>query len=181
MIGKLEQLFERALWQSRLVVIIAVIASVLVGFGVFFMTTVDTIVMLNHLARYADPSLMAEARTSLRLSLVAEVVAIVDGYLLAAIMLILALGLYELFVSKIDWLEGSEERASRLLVIHTFDDLKDRLARVVLLILIVKFFQQAVRLKYDDTQDILFLAIGILLIGGALYLTQHRTSKSHYS
>jgi len=108
-------------------------------------------------------------------------VAIVDGYLLAAIMLILALGLYELFVSKIDWLEGSEERASRLLVIHTFDDLKDRLARVVLLILIVKFFQQAVRLKYDDTQDILFLAIGILLIGGALYLTQHRTSKSHYS
>jgi uncharacterized membrane protein YqhA len=169
------------LWQSRLVVIIAVVASVLVSIGVFFITTVDMVIMLSHLAQYADLSLAAEARTSLRLSLVAEVVAIVDGYLLAAIMLILALGLYELFASKIGWLEGSEERASRLLVIHSFDDLKDRLARVVLLILIVKFFQQAVRLKYNDTQDLLFLALGILLIGGALYLTRHRASKDHYS
>lgn len=173
---QLEQFFEGALWQSRLVVIVAVVASVLVGIGVFFMTTVDTVIMLSHLAEYADPGLTTEARSTLRLSLVAEVVAIVDGYLLAAIMLILALGLYELFVSKINWAEGSEF-ASRLLLIRSFDDLKDRLARVVLLILIVKFFQQALRLKYQDTQDLLFLALGILLIGGALYLTQHK--KEH--
>lgn len=176
---QIEQLFEGALWQSRLVVIVAVIASVLVGIGVFYMTTVDTVIMLSHLVGYADPGLAADARSTLRLSLVAEVVAIVDGYLLAAIMLILALGLYELFVSKIGWAEGSEF-ASRLLLIQSFDDLKDRLARVVLLILIVKFFQQALRLKYQDTQDLLFLALGILLIGGALYLTQHhRNGKGH--
>jgi hypothetical protein len=71
---QVEQLFERTLWQSRLVVIIAVVASVLVSIDGFFITTVD-----------------------------------------------------------------------------------------------------------DDTQDLLFLAIGILLIGGALYLTQHRASKDHYS
>ncbi|MCK6627505.1 MAG: YqhA family protein [Anaerolineae bacterium] len=175
---QLEQLFEGALWQSRLVVIVAVVASVLVGIGVFYITTVDTVIMLSHLAAYADPGLTDEARTALRLSLVAEVVAIVDGYLLAAIMLILALGLYELFVSRIGWAEGSRY-ASRLLLIQSFDDLKDRLARVVLLILIVKFFQQALRLKYQDTQDLLFLALGILLIGGALYLTQHRHPKEH--
>jgi uncharacterized membrane protein YqhA len=174
----LEQLFEGALWHSRLVVIVAVVASVLVGIGVFYMTTVDTVIMLSHLAQYADPSLTTELRTSLRLSLVAEVVAIVDGYLLAAILLILALGLYELFVNKIDIAEGSAF-ASRLLLIQSFDDLKDRLARVVLLILIVKFFQQALRLKYNDTQDLLFLALGILLIGGALYLTRHHSHKSH--
>ncbi|GIK39730.1 MAG: hypothetical protein BroJett011_35630 [Chloroflexota bacterium] len=170
---QIEQLFEGALWQSRLVVIVAVTASVLVGVGVFYMTTVDTVIMLSHLPQYAYPSLTADARTALRLSLVAEVVAIVDGYLLAAIMLILALGLYELFVSKIGLAEGSEF-APRLLLIRSFDDLKDRLARVVLLILIVKFFQQAVQLKYTDTQDLLFLAVGIVLIGAAIYLSHKR-------
>ncbi|NJN96397.1 MAG: YqhA family protein [Anaerolineales bacterium] len=170
---QVEQLFEGALWHSRLVVIVAVVASVLVGFGVFYMTTVDTVIMLSHLVQYADPGLATEARATMRLSLVAEVVAIVDGYLLAAIMLILALGLYELFVNKIDEAEGSEF-ANRLLLIRSFDDLKDRLARVVLLILIVKFFQQALRLKYADTVDLLFLAIGIVLIGAAIFLSHRR-------
>ena len=47
---------------------------------------------------------------------------------------------------------------------------RDRLARVVMLILIVKFFQQALRLKYTDTQDLLFLAVGIVLMATALML-----------
>lgn len=162
---QIERFFEGTLWRSRLVVVVAVIASVLVGIGVFYMTTVDTVIMLSHLAD--------DARRAMRLSLVAEVVAIVDGYLLAAIMLILALGLYELFVNRIDESQGSEF-ASRLLLIRSFDDLKDRLARVVLLILIVKFFQQALRLKYEDTQDLLFLALGIVLIGAAIYLSHRR-------
>lgn len=170
---QIERFFEGTLWRSRLVVVVAVIASVLVGIGVFYMTTVDTVIMLSHLAGYADPSLADDARRAMRLSLVAEVVAIVDGYLLAAIMLILALGLYELFVNRIDESQGSEF-ASRLLLIRSFDDLKDRLARVVLLILIVKFFQQALRLKYEDTQDLLFLALGIVLIGAAIYLSHRR-------
>lgn len=174
----LEKLFEYFLWQSRLVVVVAVLASVLVSFGVFYFTTVDTIVLLSHLTDYANHGLTTEQRASLRLGLVAEVVAIIDGYLLAAIMLILAFGLYELFISKIDASENTEF-ASRLLLIRSFDDLKDRLARVVLLILIVKFFQLALRMKYTETQDLLFLAGGILLIGGALYLTQHRSTRDH--
>ena len=72
-------------------------------------------------------------------TIVAHVVEVVDGYLLAAIMLIFALGLYELFVSRIEIAEGSEF-AERLLLIRSLDDLKDRLAKVVLLILVVKFF-----------------------------------------
>jgi hypothetical protein len=47
-------------------------------------------------------------------------------------MLIFALGLYELFVSRIEIAEGSEF-AERRLLIRSLDDLKDHLAKVVLL------------------------------------------------
>jgi hypothetical protein len=46
------------------------------------------------------------------------------------------------------------------------------------LMLVIKFFQQALRQKYASPLDLLYLAIGVLLIGGALYLT-HRRAAEH--
>jgi uncharacterized membrane protein YqhA len=112
----------------------------------------------------------AASRTELRATVVAHVVEVVDGYLLAAIMLIFALGLYELFVSRIDVAEGSEF-AERLLLIRSLDDLKDRLAKVVLLILVVKFFEFALRLTITSALDLLWLGLGILLVAAAVMLT----------
>jgi uncharacterized membrane protein YqhA len=109
------------------------------------------------------------------LETISEVVGILDGFLLGAILIIFALGLYELFVNKIDAAEGSEF-AGRLLLIRNLDDLKDRLANVILVILIVKFFQQALKMHYDVPVDLLYLAIGIILIGGALFLTSRAKS-----
>lgn len=105
-------------------------------------------------------------------------VIVVDGYLLAVALLIFALGLYELFVNKIEIAEGSAF-AERLLLIRTFDDLKDRLAKVVLLMLVVKFFQQALQTKYASALDLLYLALGILLVAGALWLSHRRVLIGH--
>jgi uncharacterized membrane protein YqhA len=162
--------FERLLWQSRLLVIIAVIASLLVGIGLFFLTSVDVAGLLGQVIGYASPALTDTARAALRSDMLGKIIDIVDGYLLATVMLIFALGLYELFISRIDAAENSEF-AARLLLIHSLDDLKDRLAKVVMLMLVVKFFQYALKFKYASPLELLYLAIGILLIGGALYLT----------
>lgn len=177
----LEKLFESVLWESRLVVIVAVITSLLASLTMFYLTTVDAYYMVSHLAEYASPHLEAEARNAFRSQTITHVVEIVDGYLLATILLIFALGLYELFISKIDKASDSEASA-RVLIITNLDDLKARLAKVVLMILIVKFFEHAVGMKFATPLDLLVFAGGIALIGLALYLShagEAVADKSH--
>lgn len=165
-----EQFFEGILWNSRLIVLIPALIGLVLAVGMFLVTTIDGIALVGQMFSYLNPTLDESARTALRLETISEIVAIVDGYLLAAIMIIFSLGIYELFVNKIDRAENSEF-ATRLLLIRSLDDLKDRLANVILLILIVKFFQQALSLKYESPSDLLILAVGIVLIAGTLYLS----------
>ncbi len=171
----IEILFERALWKSRLLALIGVIASLLIALTVTYLTSMDVISMLGKAVSYSDIGMEEEARDKLRLSILSDTVEAVDGYLLAAAVIILGLGLYELFVSKIDDAEKMEVGA-RLLRISSLDDLKGRLASVVMLMLVVKFFQQAIKLKYESPMDLLYLASGTLMVGGALYLSHRRAA-----
>ncbi|MDX1812829.1 MAG: YqhA family protein [Gammaproteobacteria bacterium] len=176
----MESLFEKFLWNSRFVVIAAVLASLLTSLAMFYMATIDAIVMVSHLGEYADISLSAAERAALRSSTVTHVVEIIDGYLLATVLLIFALGLYELFISEIDIKEnGGDNVASNVLVIHSLDDLKNRLAKVILMILIVKFFEHAISMDYTDALSLLYLSGGIAFIGLALYLTHASEGKGH--
>ena len=168
--NKIEVLFEAFLWRSRLVVLFAVVASLLTGFGIFYVTTVDVWYMLSHIGEYASPALTAAERAEMRSVFLTHVVEAVDGYLLATVMLIFSLGLYELFVSKIDEAEGAET-SSKVMVINSLDDLKARLIKVIFMILVVKFFEHAVRMDYADTTQLLALAGSIALIGLALFLS----------
>jgi uncharacterized membrane protein YqhA len=165
----IEVFFERILWFSRLAIIVPVIFSLLLSIGMFYTTTVDAIVLFVTQLGYG--ALDEVARDSARLNAIVEVVSIIDKYLLAALLLLFALGLYELYVGPINAIEKSEF-AKRLLLIKSFDDLKDRLANVILLILAVKFFQQALSLKYETVNDLLALAIGTSLIGVSFFLTR---------
>ena len=168
-------MFEKILWNSRYVVIAAVIASMFTALAMFYMATIDAIVMISHLGEYAS-SLSGEERSALRSSTVTHVVEIIDGYLLATVLLIFSLGLYELFISKIEAAENAKV-SGNVLVIHSLDDLKSRLAKVILMILIVKFFENAISIHYTDALSLLYLSGGIALIGLALYLTH--ASESH--
>ena len=167
---KLEALFEGAIWETRFVVLFAVVSSLAAAFVMFFMATVDAWYLVSHLFEYASADLVGEARVIFRSTAVTHVVEIVDGYLLGTVLLIFALGLYELFISRIEKAEESET-ASSVLIIHSLDDLKGRLAKVILMILIVKYFEHAVSMNFESPMDLLYLAGGIALIGLALYLT----------
>ncbi|HEU4648065.1 MAG TPA: YqhA family protein [Gemmatimonadales bacterium] len=168
--------FETLLWNSRLIVLVAVIASLGVSLVMFYVATVDVISLFAHLGHYHDLALSAEARSILRSTIVTHVVESVDGYLLAAIMLIFAFGLYELFVSRIDVAEGSAF-AERLLLVRSLDDLKDRLAKIVVLILVVRFFEYAITLQVREALDLLWLALSIALVAGALVLSKGKDAS----
>ena len=172
----LEALFEAALWRSRYMVVIAVIASMAAGMAVLYMATVDVVYLVAHVLHYADMSLATDARKAIHDETITHVVEVVDGYLLATFMLIFSLGLYELFVSDIDEAHGSRA-SSKILVINNLDDLKQRLAKVILMILIVTLFEKALQIKMDSPLDLLYLGGGIALIGVALYFTH--AAESH--
>lgn len=167
-----EKIFESFLWSSRFAVLIAVLASVAVGLGIFYIATVD--LPLRAITSYLN--VPAEKHEDVRTQIVTSVVEAIDGYLLATVMLIFAFGLYELFISRIDRIE-KDDRA-RDLKIHSLDDLKHRLGQVVLLILVVKFFEGALTIKFNSLSDLLRLSIGILLIAIALYLTHKQPHRS---
>ena len=169
--------FEWLLWQSRLVVLLAVVASALGAVGLVFVSTVDAYHMLVHLLHYASPELDMAGRALLRRETVTHVVEIVDGYLLATFLLIFSMGLYELFINKIEQAENSAV-ASKVLLIHSLDDLKGRLAKVILMILVVRFFEYALGMGFSTPLDLLQFSAGIALLGLALYLG-HMADKNH--
>ncbi|MEW6766341.1 MAG: YqhA family protein [Pseudomonadota bacterium] len=166
----IETLFEKILWDMRLVVIVAVVVSAILSLAMFYVATVDAFNTVAHLLHYADPALDAAQKVALRNQTVTHVVEVLDGFLLATILLIFALGLYELFISKID-VAHAGEGASNVLIINNLDDLKNRLAKVILLILVVKFFEYGINMGFKTPLDLLTFAGGIALIGLALFLS----------
>jgi uncharacterized membrane protein YqhA len=176
MMQLIEKIFEGLLWRSRYVVLFAVVASMAAAIGIFYMATVDVVYLVAHIAHYADPSLASEARKALHDETITHVVEVVDGYLLATVMLIFGLGMYELFISDIDEAKHSKA-SSAILVIESLDDLKQRLAKVIIMILIVTIFEMGLKIVIDTTLDLLYLAAAVALIGLALYLTH--ASEAH--
>jgi len=69
----------------------AVIASLIMAFGVFYMTAIDVYYTLAHLTHYHE--LSDADRLNLKAQTVAHVVGAVDGFLLGTIMLIFSFGL----------------------------------------------------------------------------------------
>lgn len=178
----LEKLFEGALWNSRFVILAGVLGSLFAGFAIFYMATVDVVYLVSHALHYADPEMSAEARNALHDSTVTHIVGVVDGYLLATVLLIFSLGLYELFISDIDQAKDDRRASSKILVINSLDDLKSRLAKVILMIMIVTLFEQALNMKLTTPIDLLYLGGSIALVALALYLThgaEHAPPHEH--
>jgi uncharacterized membrane protein YqhA len=149
--------------------LIAVAACVLIAVVLYVIVTIQAVQLPLHVITFFG-EISAEDKKDLYTSVVANIAGLIDGYLFATIMLIFAMGLYELFISKIDVAEDND-LASRILLIRSIDDLKDRLAKVIFLVLIVKFFEYALHQSYDTPQALLQLGGGILMIAAALWLT----------
>ncbi|MER3450749.1 MAG: hypothetical protein C4300_00185 [Thermus sp.] len=90
--------------------------------------------------------------------------------LFSAVFLLFALGLYELFIAPLEVPEGHPFR--RVLVVESLEDLKGKLAAVVLMLLVVRFFEQAQALKAASFQDLAFLALGVALLAFGLWISK---------
>lgn len=101
---------------------------------------------------------------------VLDFIELADVYLLATVLYIMSLGLFELFIDDSlplpEWLE-----------IHTLDDLKEKLIGVVIVVLAVTFLGQAV--KGAEPLDLAYLGGGIALVIASLSYFLKRGGGAH--
>lgn len=168
--------FESVLWGSRLMALLAVVSSLLLALGTFCMATRDVVSLLGQIVAYLGFGLDETLRLASREEIVTTIVKAIDTYLIASILLIFGLGFYELFINRIES-SHQPDTAPSLLSVRSFEDLKDRMAKLILLVLVTEYFQYALKLKVEGALDLLYLALGILFIGGALYLSSQTKTK----
>ena len=171
--SKVKNWFERTLVSIRFVALLAVIASLIGCLGVFYISTIDLWKLFAQLAGYTDAIAVEGQHRSTRTTTISYVIELVDGYLLALMMLIFAIGTYQIFVSQIDRTHIADESGA-VWVVNSLDDLKARLGKVVIIILIVEFFEQTIGMGVTTSLDALYTAGAIALIGLALYLSHAR-------
>lgn len=164
LIEKLEFVFEKTLWDSRLFVLLAVIFSMIGGVALFIVASFDVIGVVGDIfVAYFS----GEHAEDFHQGIVGGLVGAIDLYLMAVVMLIFAFGLYELFISDID--PAKDSRSSQILEIHSLDELKDKLAKVIVMVLIVSFFQRVLHTSYDGALEMLYFSFSILALSLGLY------------
>ena len=192
--------FEKLLLGSRFVALLAVMGSLLASMMLFTISTRDifqsifkkvniTAVPLNAADGVAERSdtfspgpheVRLDSRTHSDDSIKA-IVKSVDGYLFAIALLIFSIGVYRLFVNKIDVVNEQKKTHPAWLAINSIEKLQSLLGEVLLMILIVYFFEHSLELgkraQFKTPQDLLYLGVGILLISVSLYLTHRHAEK----
>lgn len=161
----LEAIFEGSLWKSRLIVLLAVIFGLLGGVALFIVASYDVWDIMVDVYKFMFHHYHPE---NFHGEIIGGIIGAVDLYLIAVVMLIFSFGLYELFISKIDDAEESES-GSRILAIHSLDELKDKLGKVVVMVLIVSFFKKVINMNFNTPLEMLYLAVSILALALSLY------------
>ena len=99
--------------------------------------------------------------------IVSEIIGAIDLYLIAVVLYIFSIGIYELFISKIDEIES--DMGSKVLEVHSLDQLKDKIAKVIVMVLVVSFFQRVLHTQYSGALEMCYFALSILALSVGLY------------
>lgn len=161
----IERLFEGLIWNSRFIVLLAVIFGLLGAIMLFIVASMD----IWGIALYTFDTIITHAHPeNFHEDIVSGIIGAVDLYLIAVVMFIFSFGLYELFISDIEAAEG--KNGSKLLAIHSLDELKDKIAKVIVMVLVVNFFQRVLHTKFNTAEEMMYFAFSITALAGGLYL-----------
>jgi len=161
----MEKMFEGGLWASRFMVIFAVIFGLLGAITLFIVASFDVYdtvkFVISTYINHAHPHNFHE-------DVVGGIIGAVDLYLIGVVMILFSFGLYELFISDIDAAKGNEKE-NTILAIHSLDQLKDKISKVIVMVLVVGFFQKVGHTEYNGALDMLYFAVSITAVAVGLY------------
>lgn len=171
----MEKLFENTLWNSRFIIILAVIFGLIGAVVLFVVASFDVFqtaaYVISTYINHAHPEHFHE-------EVVGGIIGAVDLYLIGVVMLIFSFGLYELFISDIDAVKENGEEENQLLAIHSLDQLKDKISKVIVMVLVVGFFQKVGHTEFTTALDMLYLALSITAVAVGLYFLS-KVGKKH--
>jgi len=149
----------RLIGNARYIVIIPVLMTLLAATALILFGAVETVFVIQQVIAKGDFS--SKTAKSLLLSFIE----ITDIFLLATVLYITALGLYELFI---------DDRAPvpHWLAIHTLDDLKDKLIGVVVVVIGVGFLGQFTTWNGETNLLISGGGAGLIIVALTYFLTQ---------
>ncbi len=160
----IEKLFETLIWNSRFIVVLAVVFGLIGAIILFIVASMDiwnvAVNTYEALVTHIHPENFHE-------DIVADIIGAVDLYLIAVVMFIFSFGLYELFISDIDQANG--KNGSKLLAIESLDQLKDKIAKVIVMVLVVSFFQRVLHTSFSAPLEMLYFALSITALAVGLY------------
>jgi uncharacterized membrane protein YqhA len=164
--GSLEKLFENGLWGSRFIIILAVIFGLIGAVLLFAVASFD----IYDTARYVITTYTTHSHpTNFHEEVVGGIIGAVDLYLIGIIMIIFSFGVYELFISDIDPAKDEHGEENQLLAVHSLDQLKDKISKVIVMVLVVGFFQKVGHTAFVGALDLLYLALSITAVAVGLY------------
>jgi uncharacterized membrane protein YqhA len=157
-------MFEHGLWATRFITLLSVIFGILGAVVLFCIASADIyhVVILTY--QYFFASFHPE---DFHADIVAEIIGAIDLYLIGVVLLIFSFGIYELFISEID--PANEDGRNKILHISTLDQLKDKIAKVIVMVLIVNFFQRVLHTSYNGALEMLYFALSIMGLSLGLY------------
>ena len=155
-------MFSRILGASRFLIILAVIGSLLAATTLLIYGLLETGQLIWTTIEAGEVSRKGAKAIAL------EFIEIVDLFLLGTVFYIIAIGLYELFIS-------SDVQVPGWLMIKTLDDLKNKLIAVVIVVIGVLFLGQVV--GWDGEKDLLgYGAACALVIAALTYFLSNKTA-----
>ena len=161
---KLEHFVEKSLWNIRFVVIFSVIFSIFASITLFLLGSWDilqSIIFENPIFNntYKDYN-----------DLLFTIISSIDLFLIGIVLLIFGFGIYELFISEIDF--AKDKFSQSTLKINNLDQLKNKIIKVIIIVLIVKFFEKVLKLttQFTTSVDVLYFSLAILSICLGYYL-----------
>ncbi len=156
--------FEKLLWSVRYITILAVILSIIAAFTLIILGSWDIIEAVIFYNPLFDESI------SNNNDLLFKIISAIDLFLIGIVLLIFGFGIYELFVSEIDFANAKFTEST--LKIRDLDQLKNKIIKVVIIVLIVKFFEKVLKFSENFTtpMDILYFGLSILSICIGYYL-----------
>lgn len=159
--------FERLLYSTRFLSIIAVVGSIISSIILFIQ---GIVIIYEGLFNYFKNE-HNESGSQRTYDLFEQIVSSVDVFLFALVLIIFGVGVYELFVTQVDPVEQNNDSRPSWLRISSVDDLKSSLGKVILMVLIVSFFKHVLEFTHwNEAISMLYMSIGIVLISAALYL-----------
>lgn len=162
----LESLFEKGLWNSRFIILLAVVFGLVGAVLLFAIASFDVYntaaYVLNSYATHAHPEHFHE-------EVISGIIGAIDFYLIGVIMIIFSFGVYELFISEIDPAKDEHGKENQLLAVHSLDQLKDKISKVIVMVLVVGFFQKVGHTTFNGALELFYLALSITAVAVGLY------------